>query len=124
MEDENRIGSIVVDTAFRISSKLGPGLMESVYETVFARDLSRQGLEIERQHPVSFDFEGLWFENAFKIDLYVERAVIIEIKSAAQFHPGDFKQVLTYLRLTHCRLGYLINFGAPTMKQGIKRIIN
>lgn len=97
--------------------------MESVYETVFARDLARPGLQIERQQHISFDFEGLWFENACRIDLYVERSVIVEIKSQAQFHPGDYKQVLTYLRLTGCRLGYLVNFGAPTMKQGLKRII-
>ena len=124
MDNENRLGSIIVDTAFRISSKLGPGLMESVYETVFARDLARRGLQVERQHPISFDFEGLWFEHACRIDLWVERAVIIEIKSASQFRPGDYKQVLTYLRLTDCRLGYLINFGAPTIKEGIRRIIS
>lgn len=124
MNDMNRVTGMIVDSAFRIHSRLGPGLMESVYETILSRDLARRGFSIERQKSISFDFEGLWFADACRVDLVVNRSVAIEIKSVAMLLPRHHKQLLTYLRLLDYRVGLLLNFGAPTMKQGIKRIAN
>lgn len=124
MTDPNIVARAIVSAAFRISKALGPGLLESVYERVLERDLVRQGLHVERQKPVSFGFEGLWFENGFRVDLVVEKMVIVELKSARALDPADHKQLLTYPRLTDCKLGLLINFGAPTLRSGIKRVVN
>ena len=124
LTDPNAIAAIIVDAVYRISVKLGPGLTEKVYETVLARDLTRRGLHVERQKKFSFDFEGLWFDNALQVDLIVNGCVIVEIKSVKELNPSHFKQLLTYLRLLDLRLGLLINFGAPTMKAGIKRVVN
>jgi iron complex transport system substrate-binding protein len=98
--------------------------MESVYETILARDLARRGLAVERQRTISFDFEGLWFEDACRVDLVVERSVAVEIKSSVTILPRHGQQLLTYLRLLDYRVGLLLNFGAPLMKDGIKRIAN
>ena len=122
--DLNRVTGVIVDAAFRIHSTLGPGLMEHVYENILARDLRRRGLGVERQWSISFDFEGLWFEDACRVDLVVERCVVVEIKSVATILARHHKQVLTYLRLLDYRVGLLLNFGAPTMKDGIKRIVH
>ena len=122
--DLNSVTGAVVDAAFRIHSELGPGLLESVYETILARDLARRGLHVERQKPISFDFEGLYFENAFRVDLLVEGRVVVEVKSATRFAEAHTKQLLTYLRLIDCPVGLLLNFGAPLLKHGIKRIAN
>ena len=120
----NTVTGIVIDAAIRIPVGLGPGLLESVYETILARDLAGRGLLVERQKSVSFDFEGLWFEDAFRVDLLVERSVVVEIKSVATIASAHEKQLLTYLRLLDCRVGLLLNFGAAYMKDGIKRIAN
>jgi GxxExxY protein len=120
----NHISGLVVDSALRIHRRLGPGLMENVYETVMGRDLTRIGLRVERQVPISFDFEGMWFENACTADLVVERAVIVELKSVRVLAPVFSKQLLTYLRLLDLRLGLLLNFGSALMKDGIIRIVN
>lgn len=122
--DLNGITGMIVDAAFRIHTTLGPGLMESVYETILARDLARRGLAVERQRTISFDFEGLWFEDACRVDLVVERCVAVEIKSSAAILPRHGQQLLTYLRLLDYRVGLLLNFGAPLMKDGIKRVAN
>ena len=124
MNDLNGITGVIVDSAVRIHSTLGPGLMERVYETILARDLARRGLAIERQRSISFDFEGLWFDDACRVDLVVERCVVVEIKSVAMVVPRHHKQLLTYLRLLDYRVGLLLNFGAPTMKEGIRRIVH
>jgi iron complex transport system substrate-binding protein len=114
----------IVDSAFHIHQKLGPGLLESVYEIVLAQGLSRRGFTIEKQKPVSFEYDGLQFADAFRVDLLVDRAVIVEVKSVETIHPVHSKQVLTYLRLLHLPVGFLINFGAPTFKQGLHRVVN
>lgn len=124
MDNLNQISGAIVGAAFRIHTRLGPGLLESVYETVLARDLTRAGLFVERQKYISFDFEGLWFENAFCVDLVIERAVLVEVKSAKAVIDRDYKQLLTYLKLMDLRLGLLLNFGAARIKEGIKRVIN
>lgn len=124
VDNLNRITGVIVDSAYRIHSKLGPGLMESVYESILSRDLARLGLIIERQKSLSFDFEGLWFDDACRADLIIERCVVVEIKSTASILPRHHKQLLTYMRILDYRVGLLLNFGAATMKEGIKRVAN
>jgi len=114
----------IVDSAYRLHCALGPGLLESVYEVVLARDLARQGLRVQRQCPASFDYDGLRFEDAFRVDILVEDRVVVEIKSTERPSPVHAKQLLTYLRLLNLPVGLLLNFGAPTLKEGIQRIVN
>lgn len=122
--NENQIGTIIVEEAVRLHQELGPGLLESVYEALLAHRLQRRGLRVRRQVPVPIEFDGQVFEEGFRADLIVEDSVIVELKSVEQIHPAHKKQVLTYLRLTGLKLGYLLNFGAAYMKDGIFRIIN
>jgi GxxExxY protein len=122
--NENDIGTIIVDTAFRIHKELGPGLLESVYETIFSKLLSQKGLHVQRQVPIPIEFEGEYFDEGFRADLFVEGRVIIELKSAAKTIPVYRKQLLTYLKLTNTKLGYIINFGTELMKEGIERVVN
>jgi len=114
----------IVDTAFKMHVALGPGLLESVYEVVLARHLARQGFLVERQRAVSFDFDGLHFEDAFRIDLLVDSRVVVEVKSVERDAAVHSKQLLTYLRLLNLPVGLLINFGAATLKNGLHRIVN
>ena len=114
----------IVDAAYKLHNGLGPGLLESVYETVLQRDLDRRGLYIERQKTVSFDYEGLHFNEGLRIDLLVEERIVVEIKSVERLAPSHGKQVLTYLRLLKLPVGLLINFGGPTLKEGLRRIVN
>ena len=123
MELDDITGAIV-DASVRIHREVRQGLLESVYELALARDLERRGLRVERQFPVNFTFDGMHFEDAFRIDLLVEQCVIIELKCVPRLAPVHGKQVLTYLRLTKKRVGLLLNFGAGTMKEGLKRIVN
>lgn len=124
MEEINVISGRVVDAAYRIHKALGPGLAESVYETVLARDLARTGYRVERQKPISFEYDGMWFSNVARPDLIVEGVLVVEVKSVETIPRVYPKQVLTYLRLLDIRLGLLVNFGAPLMKDGIRRVIN
>ncbi|MGD9645665.1 MAG: GxxExxY protein [Pirellulales bacterium] len=120
----DEISGIVVDAAFRIHADLGPGLLESVYQVVLSRDLKRRGLQVVDQSLVSFEYDGLQFENALRVDLLVEGQLVVELKSVEELASVHYKQVLTYLRLLHLQVGLLINFGAPTFKEGIHRIVN
>ena len=124
MTDHNQITTHILDCAFRIHTKLGPGLMESVYETILARDLVRLGHSVQRQKPISFAFEGLWFDNACRVDLAVDDAVLVEIKAVATLPAGCERQLFTYLKLLDYRVGLLLNFGAAYLRDGIKRIAN
>lgn len=124
IEKINQISGAIVDAAFHIHSKLGPGLLESVYEIILAKELERREFFVERQRPVPIEFEGLHFEEGFRADLIVEHTIIVELKSVETLAPVHSKQLLTYLRLLDYRLGLLINFGAPLLKDGIKRIVN
>ncbi|HET6233019.1 MAG TPA: GxxExxY protein [Longimicrobiaceae bacterium] len=124
MRDIDEITQQIVDAAYHLHTDLGPGLLESVYEAVLARMLERRGLQAERQKPVSFEFEGIRFEEGFRVDLLVEGRVVVELKSVEKLTPVHGKQVLTYLRLLGMRVGLLVNFGAPTMKEGLRRIVN
>ena len=114
----------IVDAALKLHQGLGPGLLESVYETVLARDLQRRGLGVTRQKPVPFEYDGVQFNEGLRVDLLVDDMVIVEIKSVERTLPVHSKQVLTYLRLLHLPVGLLINFGAPTLKEGLTRIVN
>ncbi len=121
---ENEIAKIIVDKAYKIHVKLGPGLLESVYETILLHELQNAGLKVQRQQPISFEYEGIEFWEGFRADLVVEDKVIIELKSVEQLAKVHFKQLLTYLRLADKKLGLLINFGAALIKDGIFRVVN
>jgi len=121
---ENRIGKHVVDCAITIHRELGPGLLESVYEVVLAHELQRCGFSVERQVPMSILYQGHNFEEGFRVDLVVEDKVIVELKSVERLTNAHKKQLLTYLRLSNMRLGYLLNFGEALMKSGITRMVN
>lgn len=121
---ENEIGEHVVDAAVAVHRELGSGLLERVYEFALAHELAERGLSTERQIAVPIKYRGVELGDGFRADLIVNQKVILELKSVEQNHPAHRKQVLTYLRLTGCRLGFLLNFGAPTMKAGISRLVN
>lgn len=123
-EDVERIASIAVDCGFRIHEELGPGLLESVYEAVLAQSLSRHGLVVERQKPIRIRFDGLVIDEGFRADLLVEGKLLIELKCTERFALVHTKQLLTYLRLMDLPLGLLMNFGAATFREGIKRVAN
>ena len=122
--NENEIGMIVVDCAVKIHMRLGPGLLESVYEAVLAYELERRGLLVERQVSVPIFYDDICFEEGFRADLIVARKVILELKYIECVTNAHKKQLLTYLRLTGMKLGYLLNFGEALMKDGITRTIN
>ncbi|MDD5370571.1 MAG: GxxExxY protein [Anaerolineaceae bacterium] len=121
---ENEIGTISIESAITVHRELGPGLLESVYEVVLAHELGQRGLRVERQVPITIAYQGIQFEDAFRADLLVEGKVIIELKSLEQMNLAHRKQIQTYLRLTDLKLGYLFNFGAALMKDGIVRAVN
>ena len=114
----------VVDAGYWVHKKLGPGLLESVYEVVLAKVLSDRGFCVERQKPVPIVFEGLHLDEGYRADLLVEGKLLVEVKSMEKISPVHSKQALTYLRLLDLSLGLLMNFGAPAFKEGIKRIVN
>jgi GxxExxY protein len=120
----NDITDIVIDEAIKIHREIGPGLFESVYETILAARLGARGLKAERQVPVPLEFEGHSFEVAFKVDILVEDRLVLEIKSVEQLGKAHAKQLLTYLRLLKQPVGLLLNFSESTMKQGIRRLAN
>lgn len=120
----DELTAIVIDEAVQIHREIGPGLFESVYETILAGRLEARGLLVQRQMIVPLEYEGVWFEQAFKIDLLVERTLILEIKSVDQLLKAHAKQLLTYLRLMKQPVGLLLNFSGETMREGIRRLVN
>ena len=121
---ENEIVTTILDAAFEIHRNLGPGLFESVYETILAYSIEKRGLAVERQKPVPITYDGLEFDEGFRADIIVEDTIIVELKSVESIAAVHKKQLLTYLRLADKRLGLLINFGAVLLKDGIYRIVN
>ena len=121
---ENEIGTAVVDCAVQLHQDLGPGLLETVYEVTLARKLEKRGLIVQRQVPITIVYDGLEFEEGSRADLIINGKVIVELKSVEMIHPVHKKQLLTYLRLTGMKLGYLLNFGSPLMKEGNTRIVH
>jgi GxxExxY protein len=121
---ENAIAKEIVDAAYRIHTTLGPGLLESVYQTVLAYELGRRGLRTVSQQPIPVIYENVRIDTGFRADLVVEEKVIVEIKSVELLAPVHKKQLLMYLRLADKRLGLLINFHVALIKDGITRIVN
>ena len=121
---ENEIGTIVVDCAVRLHKELGPGLLESVYEVLLAHLLCEAGLKVARQVSIPIEFRGIRFDEGFRVDIVLEDKVILELKSIESVSKAHKKQVLTYLKLTGYKLGYLLNFGEDMMKDGISRVLN
>jgi len=124
MRDLDDITGAIVDSALQIHRDLGPGLLESVYEAILARALDERGLHVERQKIIRFEYQGLVFDEGFRVDLFVDEQVIVEVKSVEQLGRHHWKQLLTYLKLTDTPVGLLINFGAPTLREGLRRIVN
>ena len=121
---ENEIAKTIVDVAYKVHVRLGPGLLESVYEVILAYELDRRGLRVERQVSIAICYDDLVVKDAFIADLFVEKKVIIELKATEKITPLYAKQLLTYLKLTDCRLGLLINFGSVLLRDGITRVAN
>lgn len=120
---ENDIGTIVVQSAIAVHRTLGPGLLESVYEVVLAHELQQRGLQVQRQVPIPIRYGSIRFDEGFRADLIVENMVVVELKSVELVSANHKKQLQTYLRLTGCALGYLLNFSEALMKDGIIRVV-
>jgi GxxExxY protein len=118
-----RVAHEVVDAAFKIHSKLGPGLLESAYQVLMTYELSKRGLHVEKEVPVPVVYEDVRFDAGYRLDLLVNGCVIVEIKAVEKLHPIHEAQVLTYLKLLNKRLGILINFNVKLIKDGIKRVV-
>jgi GxxExxY protein len=121
---ENEISKIIVNTCYNIHVKLGPGLLESVYEEILYHELINQGFRVQRQQALPVIWNDIKMEIGFRADLIVENKVIVELKSVETIAPVHPKQLLTYLKITGIKLGLLINFNEPLIKNGIKRIVN
>jgi iron complex transport system substrate-binding protein len=124
MKNIEEIAAEVVDAAFHLHNRLGPGLLESVYEVVLTRMIEQKGFSVERQKSIPIEFDGMKFDEGFRADILVEGKLVVELKSVETLSPVHGKQLLTYLRLLKLPLGLLINFGAATFKDGIKRVVN
>lgn len=124
MRSFDHVTGDIVDSALLIHQRLGPGLLESVYETLLCRDLQRRGLVVERQVTVPFDYDGIRFDRGLRIDLLVNRVVVVEVKSVEKVAAVHWRQVLTYIRLLNLPVGLLVNFGGATLKEGLHRILN
>lgn len=121
---ENELSKIVFDAGLKIHKKLGPRLFENVYEECLFYELQKQGLKVEKQITLPIIYEELKIENAFRIDILVESKLVLEIKAVEFINPSHKAQLLTYLKMTDCKLGLLINFNEETFKAGISRVIN
>ena len=122
-EKEEYIGKCCVDAAFKVHSKLGPGLLEKVYEICFCHELKKMGLSAERQVVAPIDYDGIKFDEGFKLDVLVEDLVVCELKAQENPNPVWEAQIISHLKLVSKRLGYLINFNVTLIKGGIKRIV-
>ena len=121
---ENDIGTIVIECAISVHRELGPGLLEIVYEVALVHELSERGLDVKRQIPIPIRYKSIIFGEGFRADCIVEDKVLLELKSLEHINVVHKKQIQTYLRLTNLKLGYLLNFGAGLMKDGITRCVN
>jgi GxxExxY protein len=120
---EEEIAKMIVNAAFVVHKALGPGLLESVYELCFCYELEKLGLLVQRQLPVSINYDGLTFDAALRLDVFVEGSIICELKAVEFVLPVHTAQLLSYMRLKAVRLGFIINFNVPVIKDGIKRMI-
>lgn len=124
MKDIEELARIAVDCGLQLHRDLGPGLLESVYEAVLATQLARFGLAVERQKILPVAYDGIALADGFRVDLWVESQLIIEVKSVERLAPVHSKQLLTYIRLARQPVGLLMNFGGETFREGLKRIVN
>ncbi|RAK24434.1 GxxExxY protein [Flavobacterium aquaticum] len=121
---ENELSRIVFDCALKVHQGLGPGLLESAYEECLFYELRKIGLNVEKQKPLPLIYEEVKLDVGYRIDIIVENKLIIEIKSVEALNDVHFAQLLTYLKLTNCKLGLLINFNVSLIKNGVKRVVN
>ena len=121
---ENEISGDVLDAAIKIHRAFGPGLLESVYESLLSIELEKRGHKVERQKWITFEYEGVRLENAFRLDLLVDDTIIVELKSTEQMNPVFMKQVQTYLVIMKLHLGLVVNFGMETLRDGYARVVN
>lgn len=121
---ENEISKIIVDVSYKIHTRLGSGLLESVYEAILYHELIKKGLKVERQKPIPVIWDDVYLDIGFRSDLIIESKVIIEIKSVEKLSNVHLKQLLTYIRITGLKLGLLINFNEALIKDGIKRVVH
>jgi GxxExxY protein len=121
---ENEIATLIIQIAIELHKKLGPGLLESVYENTLAYDLRENGLQVDQQAPIPLIYKEIKFDVCYRLDLLVNKKVIIEIKSIETLAPVHYAQLLTYLKLSDLKLGLLINFNVKLLKEGIHRIVN
>ncbi len=122
--NENELAKIVVDASYRIHTKLGPGLLESAYQAILAYELEKQGLQIKTEVILPITYDAIIIDTGYRADIIVENLIIVELKSVEKIQDVHLKQVLTYLKVSGLHLGLLINFGAPLIRDGIKRIVN
>ncbi len=122
-EKEERIGRAIVEAAYRVHKELGPGLLEKVYEVCFSHELRKMGFEVQRQIDIPITYDGIKFDEGLRLDVLVENLVISELKAVDQVNPVWEAQIISHLKLTGLRLGYLINFNVPLIKKGIRRFI-
>jgi GxxExxY protein len=120
---DEEIAKAVVHGAFCVHKTLGPGLLESIYEVCLAHELRKEGLQVRRQDPIPIVYDNIRFEEGFRFDLLVAERVLCEIKAVQEVHPVCIAQILTYLKLMNLRLGFVINFNVPLIKEGIQRIV-
>lgn len=120
---ENQISKIILDCAFKVHTALGPGLLEKVYQECLAYELKKEGLKVEVQKPMPLVYENIKFDCGYRIDLLVESNVVVELKVVEVFNDVHIAQTLTYMRLSECKLGLLLNFYTKSLKNGIKRLI-
>lgn len=124
MREINEITGEIVDAAYRLHSRFGPGMIETAYRLILAHDLKQRGLHVEQEKQVTFEYEGISLANAFRVDLLVEERVVVELKSLEKLAPVHTRQILTYLRLLDLPVGLLINFGEARLNDGLHRIVN
>jgi GxxExxY protein len=122
-EKEETIARKIVDAAYTVHKNLGPGLLEKVYEVCFCHELTKRGLQYRRQVDLPIVYDGVTFDEGLRLDILVEETIICELKAVDQLNPVWEAQILSHLKLTQKRLGFLINFDVPIIKKGIKRII-
>lgn len=121
--NENQISKIILDCAFKVHTKLGPGLLESAYRECLAYELIKAGLTVEKEKPMPLVYEEIKMDCGYRIDILVEKKVVIELKVVEAFNDVHFAQTLTYMKLSNCKLGLLLNFYTKSLKDGIKRLI-
>ncbi len=121
--ETERVAKVIIEAAFKVHSSLGPGLLESVYEVCLAYELEKRGMKVERQFTLPVVYEEIRLDAGLRLDMVVDQSVIVELKAVEKINPLFEAQLLTYLKLTGKRLGLLVNFNVPLIKDGIKRMV-